>query len=112
MRASTSAVDSVMAIDGRRIFDDRVRSLPFAAVQPAIKTALATRMARNATLRLDDQQDRVAVAVETHLAHALHVARLLALVPQPCPRARPVMHFAGGDGTLERSAVHPRERQH
>jgi hypothetical protein len=59
-----------------------------------------------------EKQDRVVVAVEPDLAHALHVARLLALAPQLRARPRPVMRLAGRRGALERLAVHPRERQH
>ena len=43
---------------------------------------------------LDDEHDRVAVAIEADLAHALHVAGRLALAPQLAARARPVVRLA------------------
>ena len=77
-----------------------------------MEAALAAGVAGDAALLLDDDQDRVAVAVEPDLAHALDVPRLLALVPQLPARARPVVHLARGGGALERVAVHPREGEH
>ena len=55
---------------------------PCAVVEPLEEAALAPGVAGDAARLLDDEQDRVVVAVEADLAHALHVAGLLALAPQ------------------------------
>src|SRR6185437_10127213 len=111
IRASTSA-SSVAAIDGGRILEDRLDGLPFVAFEPPVEAALAAGVAGDAAHLLDNEQDRVAIAIEPDLAHALHVARLLALAPQLVPRARPVMRLARVAGQRQRVTVHPRERQH
>ena len=61
---------------------------------------------------VDDDQDRVVVAVEPDLAHPLDVPRGLALAPQLRARTRPVVRLARALGRGQRLAVHPRERQH
>ena len=61
---------------GRR----RLRSRVGAALEVAVKARALTRVARG-TRRIDQGDERVAVAVVADLAHALHVARGLALVP-------------------------------
>src|SRR5690348_12980947 len=111
IRASTSA-SSVAAIDGGRILEDRLHGLPLVAFEPPVEAALAAGMAGDAAHLLDDQQDRVAIAIEADLAHPLHVARLLALAPQLVPRARPVVCLARVAGERQCVTVHPRERQH
>ena len=55
---------------------------------------------------------RVGVAVVAQRAHALHVARRRALVPQLSAGAAPEVDFPGLDGAVERRAVHVGERQH
>ena len=61
--------------------------------------------------RLDEREQRVAVAVDAQRAQLLHVAARRALVPQLVARAAPVVHLAGGARALERLRVHVRERQ-
>src|SRR4051794_27413657 len=62
--------------------------------------------------RLDEREDRVLVAVEAQLLHALDVAGRLPLVPQLLARARPEPHLARRAGALERLVVHVRQREH
>src|ERR671920_989755 len=61
---------------------------------------------------LHEHEDRVLVAVEPELLHALDVARGLALVPELLARARPEPRLAGLARAPERLVVHVRERQH
>src|SRR5260221_3257223 len=69
-------------------------------------------MAGDAADLLDLQEHRVRVAVEPQLAHFLHVTGLLALVPQPAARARPVHGLARRRRLFERRAIHPGDSQH
>src|SRR5690606_13383883 len=71
-----------------------------------------TGVAGDPALLLDLQQHRVAVAVDADLAHVLHVARRLALAPQPATRTRPVDGAPGSGRLRERFTVHPRQHQH
>src|SRR6185369_6042150 len=69
----------------------------------SVEAALAPGMAGGVfALLFDLQPDGILVAVDAHLHHALGVAALLALAPQPAARARPVMRFARLDGTGQR----------
>ena len=61
---------------------------------------------------LDLDQQRVAVAIKRDVFHGLRVAAGLALHPELLARAAPEMGLAGGEGGLERGAVHPRHHQH
>ena len=70
------------------------RRRPSAVVRAAEEAALAAGVAGDAADLLDHEQDRVAVAIEPDLAHALHVARRFALAPQLAARARPVVRLA------------------
>src|SRR5512137_45485 len=109
-RSSTSwrvVAESAMAVDSARILDDRFHFHPAAAVEPLEEAALAPRVAGNAAGLLDDEQQRVVVAIESDLAHLLHVPRLLALAPETPARTRPIVGLAGLDRARERLAVHP-----
>src|SRR5690242_4598486 len=68
-------------------------------------------MARGPGL-VDDQEQRVAVAVQPHLVHLLDVAGRVALHPVLPPRPGPVRGAAGGEGAVQRLVVHPRDHQH
>src|SRR5581483_2274437 len=94
------------------IAHDRLGLDPAPAFELAEEAALAARVAGDSARLLDLEQHRVLVAVDAYRAHLLHVARFLALAPEPAARARPVVRLAGGDGLRERLAAHPREGQH
>src|SRR4051794_37282953 len=100
----------------RARLEDRVGRVPVQVaaglLQPAEETAPAPGMASDTPHGLDAQQDGVAIAVQAYLAHALHVARRLALAPECLARARPVHRLAQRHGALERLAVHPRDHEH
>src|SRR5208282_2034645 len=105
----------VMAVAGavfRGIDLARVHGLPFAVREDPEVIALVPEMACGAVaLLLDQQQDRVVIAVDSDFAHDLEVARFLALAPQTPARARVIAGAAGRDGLLERLAVHVRDHQ-
>src|SRR5262245_44621455 len=61
---------------------------------------------------LDLDPDRVLIAVDAHLHHALHVAGTLALAPERPARAAEVPGLPGRDGALERLRVHVRNHEH
>src|SRR5262245_58337816 len=62
IRASTASSAS-RAIDRVRVLQDRLDRVPFALVEPLVEAALAAGVAGDAANLLDDQQDRVAVAI-------------------------------------------------
>src|SRR6516162_5836738 len=101
-----------MSRDRLRVLDDRLHAHPPAAFQALEKAALAPGMTGDSARLFNGEQDRVVVAVEAHLAHALHVPGRLALAPKAAARARPVVRFACLHGARERIAIHPREREH
>src|ERR1044071_1085063 len=94
-------------VDELRVLQHRIDRQPFPIFEFAEKAALAPRVARDAPHLLHLQQDRVGVAVDAHLAHLLHIARLLALAPKLPARARPVDRFVRFGGLLQGIAVHP-----
>src|SRR5882672_718883 len=103
---------SFFLVDERWILQHRIDRHPFPVLEFAEKAALAPRVAGDTADLLHLQQDRVGVAVDTHFAHLLRVARLLALAPQLLARARPVDRFLGFSGFLQGFPVHPCNRQH
>src|SRR4051812_14608307 len=82
-----------------------------AVIEQVEETAAAPGVAGDAARGFHLQHERVAVAVQPDLAHALHMARALALLPQGAPRPRPVHRLARIDGALQRLAAHPRDHQ-
>src|SRR3954453_22770872 len=63
-------------------------------------------------LLVDEDQQRVAVAVQPHLADPLPVSGGLALHPVLAAAARPVRRPACRQGAVQRLVVHPREHEH
>src|ERR671916_2904382 len=64
------------------------------------------------SLLVDEHQQRVAVAVQAHVADPLAVSGGLPLHPVLAPAARPVSGPAGGEGAAQRLVVHPRDHEH
>src|SRR6202521_409623 len=90
----------------------RLDGLPFAVLKDPEVVAFIAEMAGGAVaLLLNQQQDRIVVAVDSDFAHDLEVARFLALAPQTLARARVIAGAAGRDGLLERLTVHVRNHQ-
>src|SRR5688572_21424388 len=87
------------------------RGTPLDRRQRAVETAPLAGVARRPLL-LDEHQQRVAVAVQSHVADPLPVARRLALDPVLVPAARPVRRPARGQRAVQRLVVHPREHEH
>ncbi len=58
------------------------------------------------------EQHHVVVAVDAHLVHGLHVARLFTLEPQLVARAAEIHRTAQLGGFLQGFAVHPRKHHH
>ena len=65
-----------------------------------------------AAVLVDHDEDRVAVAVEPHLAHPLAMTRRLALDPVLLPRAAPVRGQTRGERAVQGLVVHPADHQH
>src|ERR671921_1078400 len=63
-------------------------------------------------LLVDEDQQRVAVAVQADVADPLAVPGGLALHPVLAPAARPVGGPAGGEGAVQRLVVHPGDHEH
>src|SRR5439155_15668688 len=63
-------------------------------------------------IRIDENQQRVAVAVVPHLFDVLYVARRRALVPELLARAAPEPRRLRVERALQRLGVHPRNHQH
>src|ERR1700689_3204954 len=61
---------------------------------------------------IDQQQQRIAVAIDAQLHQTLHMARAFALAPELLARARPVADAAGLERLLDRFAIHPGQHQH
>jgi len=76
-----------------------------------VETRVSAGVARGALL-IDDQQDGIAVTVESHLVHVLGVPGGLTLDPVLLPRARIVRPLTGFQCSRERFVVHPRDHQH
>src|SRR4051812_23189798 len=60
---------------------------------------------------LDLNEQGVAVAIEGDVLHGLHVPAGFAFHPKFLAGAAPEMRFAGSDGRLEGSAIHPGHHQ-
>src|SRR5574344_125429 len=69
-------------INIRWIFKHRIGGLPLAVLQAQVKAALTAGVAGNAADLLDQQYQRIAVAVETDVVQLLHMAGLFTLAPQ------------------------------
>src|SRR5579862_7261723 len=96
-----------------RIYSALVDGLPLALVEHAEKTRLVALVAGGGVTALfDGDHDRVGVAVDAYLVDDLKVSRFLALAPEFISRAREVAGTSGGDGFLERFAIHPGDHQH
>ena len=63
------------------------------------------------TLLVDQEQQRVAVAIEPQFLQVLHLAGGLALAPQRLPRARPIAGAPFRERKPHRLAIHPGEHQ-
>jgi hypothetical protein len=107
-------VEVVICRSGR-VLEHRFHRLPLAIVVALEETAVSPGVAGDAgfVAQLGDaEQQHVVVAVHADVVHLLHVAGLLALVPQALAAAAPVDRLAalgrGGQGL----AVHPGEHQH
>src|SRR5262245_60334746 len=98
-------------VDLAGFFQHRIRHHPTALVVAAKEAALAPGVAGNSLRLLDADEERVAVAVQPHLAYPLHVPGLLALAPQTPAGTRPVVSFPGLNGERERLSVHPGKHQ-
>src|SRR5258708_23432610 len=107
MRIPSSERDSAIAVNRLRVLEDRLDIMPRAVFETPEEAARVAGVAADAAFLLDDEQDRVAVAVEADLADALHVSRGFALAPELPARTRPVMCFARRERALERFAIHP-----
>src|SRR4029453_2786028 len=103
---------STIAVNRLGILEDGLDIMPRAVFEPLEEELLVARGAPDSALLLDDEQDRVAVAVEADLAHALDMSGGFALAPELFARARPVVRFARRGRAFERFAVHPAEHQH
>src|SRR3546814_15658346 len=77
-----------------------------------IEAGALTGVAGALSLLLDDEQQRVAVAVVVGLAHELAVARRVALAPHLLTAARPEHRAALGEALAQRLGVHPLHHQH
>src|SRR5262245_58807490 len=108
---SLRAAGSIMSVDRSRVLDDRLDAHPPPAFQPLAKAAFAPGMTGDPARLFNGEQDRVVVAVEPHVADALHMPGCLALAPQTAARARPVVRFARRNGARQRIAIHPGERK-
>src|SRR5262245_29804830 len=78
----------------------------------AVEAGAPAGMAGPRPRLLDLDPDRVLIAVDAHLHHALHVAGALALAPERPPRAAEVPGLPGRDGPLERLRIHVRDHEH
>src|SRR5215472_1960059 len=105
-----SAISFAINID--RVLEHRLDDAPNTIFEPLEETAMPACMTGDATGLFDDQEDRVVVAIEPDLAHALHVARGLAFSPKAPSRSRPIMRFARCCGAFKCFAVHPCLRKH
>src|SRR3954469_11715797 len=74
-RCDCAVPDSVIAINRPRVLDDRFRVDPALVLESLEKAAFAPGVAGNAAALLDQEKDRVVVAIEANLAHLLHVTR-------------------------------------
>src|SRR5665213_2203181 len=93
MRARTLS-SALIRVDLLRVLQHGFHIAPAIAFQPAEEAARMAGVTGDAARLLDQQQDRIGVAVDANLAHPLRVSRRLTLVPQLRPRARPVMRTA------------------
>src|ERR687886_3019849 len=80
-------------------------------LQLAVEAGALAGVAGRALL-VDEDQQRVAVAVQADVAHPLAVPGGLPLHPVLAPAARPVGGPAGGQGAAQRLVVHPRDHEH
>src|SRR2546427_1429946 len=64
------------------------------------------------TDRFDAHEERVSVAIHTHLANLQDVAAGFALLPQLVPRAAEEDHFSGALSLGERFWIHEGKHQH
>src|SRR5512132_1119879 len=103
----SAAGASTGAIDRLRILEHGLDRFPAIVLEPQKKAAFASGVARDPAQLLDDDEDRVVVAIEPDFLDLLDMPGLLALPPQPVPGARPVMHLSGLGGEVEGFAVHP-----
>ena len=78
----------------------------------AKEAATGPRVAGDLAHLLNREQQHIGVAVVAEAAQVLEMAAAGALVPELGPGAAPVVHFAGGQGALERVPVHPGHHQH
>src|SRR5215471_14842045 len=105
-----SAISFAINID--RVLEHRLDDAPSTVFEPLEETAMPACMTGDATGLFDDQEDRVVVAIESDLVHALHVTRGFAFSPKAPPRSRPIMRFARCCGAFKCFAVHPCQRKH
>src|SRR5207247_5371762 len=85
----------------------RRRRLELAAVKARARAGVARRPGR-----LDEREDRVAVAIEAQRLDGLGVARRGPLVPQLLPRAAVEVQLAGLLRAAQGLRVHVGEREH
>ena len=60
---------------------------------------------------IDQEQERIGVAVDPEFEHTHHVAGGRPLVPQFAPATTPEMGFSGVDGRSKRIGIHPGDHQ-
>src|SRR3954454_2304317 len=80
-------------------------------LQRPVEAGALAGVARRALL-VDEEQQRVAVAVQPDVAHPLAVAGGLPLDPVLAAAARPVRRPPGRERAAQRLVVHPGEHQH
>src|SRR5439155_4496154 len=90
----------------------RNSSLVGRSTERAEEAAVRTGVARALALLLDDEEQRVAVAVVVRLPHPLAIARRVALGPPLLARPAPEHGAARLERLPQRRLVHPRQHQH
>src|SRR5438552_11894171 len=90
----------------------RNSSLVGRSTERAEEAAVRTGVARALALLLDDEQQRVAVAVVVRLPHPLAIAGRVTLGPALLARPAPEDGAAGLERLAQRRVVHPGEHQH
>src|SRR6516162_8871979 len=85
---------------------------PFAERHSPIEARAAAGVAGTRPYLLHPYPDSVLIAVDAHLAHALHVSGGLALAPERAARATEIPGFPGRNSSLQGLRVHVRDHQY
>src|SRR6202167_5272392 len=120
--SSTIAQSQILMV--RKLFPINILRIkqPFGAHKPQLRAALAggygaveARAAAGvagSTGLFDPDPDRVLIAIDPHLDHALDMAGAFAFSPQRMAGAAEVPGFPAGDGLAQGFIVHMRDHQH